>query len=112
MFKPWNEEERRAHIRTKNNAYQKRKEDHISLTEKRVKDQERQKKIEQKDKLEAGEWVSTGKAKTKKKIEKTVITVNAKNGFSALDSDEEEEKKEEIPYVRKKINWAEDSDDE
>ena len=111
MFKSWTEEERRAHIRTKNNSYQKKKEDRISLTEKRVKEQERQKKIEQKDKLEAGEWVSTGKAKIKKKIENAIITVNAKNGFSALDSEEEEEKKEEMPYVRKKINWA-DSDDE
>ena len=70
MSKPWTEEERRAHIRTKNNSYQKKKEERISLTEKRVKEQERQKKIEQKDKLEAGEWVSTGKVKIKKKNRK------------------------------------------
>jgi hypothetical protein len=116
VFKKWTEEERRAHVRAKNHAYQARKEGHTTLTEKRVKEQERQKKLELKARAEAGEWVSTGKAKPKVEKVKSEVTVKPKNGFSALESDEEKEEKEEKTtpneYVRKKFNWADDSDDE
>jgi len=114
-FKKWTEEERRAHARARNHAYQAKKEEWTTLTEKRVKEQERQKKLDLKARAAAGEWVSTGKAKPKIEKEKVEI-VSAKNGFAALESDEEKEEKEEKStpneYVRKKFNWADDSDDE
>ena len=117
VFKKWTEEERRAHARTRNHAYQAKKETWTTLTEKRVKEQEKQKKIELKTRAEAGEWVTTGKAK---RIETPEMrgkqeTVVKKNGFAALESDEEEKKEEKSKpneYVRKKFNWADDSDDE
>ena len=118
VFKKWTEEERRAHVRDKNIAYQARKMGRTTLTEMRVKEQERQKKLELKARVEAGEWVTTGKPKqqvekqeSKEKQEKIV----KKNVFSALESDEEESPKEEkapTEYVRKRFNWADDSDDE
>lgn len=117
VFKKWTEEERRAHVRAKNIDYQARKMGRTTLTEMRVKEQERQKKLELKARVEAGEWVTTGKSKPKvekqepkEKNEKIV----KKNGFSALESDEEESPKEKAPteYVRKRFNWADDSDDE
>lgn len=107
QFKKYTEEERRAHIRTKNAAYQAKKESRLTETEKRVKEQEKKKKMETKEKLEAGEWVSTGRAKPKKP-EVAIVPIKVKNGFSALESDEECEPK---IFVKKKINWA-DSDDE
>ena len=116
VFKKWTEEERRAHVRAKNNAYQARKEERTTLTEKRVKEQERQKKLELKARAEAGEWVSTGKAKPKVENQEKQEKIVKKNVFSALESDEEESPKEEKTtpneYVRKKFNWADDSDDE
>ena len=120
VFKKWTEEERRAHVRAKNLAYQAKKEERTTLTEKRVKEQEKQKKLELKARAEAGEWVSTGKAKPhvekqekQEKQEKEKIV--KKNGFAALESDEEKEEKEKPApneYVRKRFNWADDSDDE
>ena len=112
VFKKWTEEERRAHARARNQKYLAKKEEWTTLTEKRVKEQEKQKKADLKARVEAGEWVSTGKSKPIEKV-KTEVTVKTKNGFAALESDEE---KEEISkpneYVRKKFNWADDSDDE
>jgi len=114
VFKKWTEEERRAHARARNAAYQAKRADNITLTEKRVKDQERQKKLEAKQKLEAGEWVSTGSQKKEIRVEKPSLEkIVKKNGFSALESDEEEPvEKKSTPneYVRKKFNWADDSD--
>ncbi len=120
VFKKWTEEERRAHARTRNNAHKAKKEEWTTLTEKRVKEQERQKKLELKARAEAGEWVSTGKAPKMEilrptAVGKTDIEKIKKNGFAALESDEEKEEKEKpMPneYVRKKFNWADDSDDE
>ena len=114
VFKKWTEEERRAHARARNNAYKAKKEEWTTLTEKRVKEQERQKKLELKARAEAGEWVTTGKAKPKVEKPKVEVTVKAKNGFAALESDEEKEEVKTTPneYVRKKFNWADDSDDE
>jgi hypothetical protein len=113
VFKKWTEEERRAHARARNNAYKAKKEEWTTLTEKRVKDQEKQKKLELKARAEAGEWVTTGKAKPR--VEKPEIKekIVKKNGFAALESDEEKEvKTTPSEYVRKKFNWADDSDDE
>ena len=116
VFKKWTEEERRAHARARNHTYQAKKEEWPTLTEKRIKEQERQKKLELKAKAEAGEWVTTGKAKPQVEKVKPEVTVKVKNGFAALESDEEKEEKEvkSTPneYVRKKFNWADDSDDE
>ena len=116
VFKKWTEEERRAHARARNQKYLAKKEEWTTLTEKRVKEQERQKKLELKARVEAGEWVSTGKAKPQVEKVKTEVTVKPKNLFAALDSDEEKEEKEvkttPNEYVRKKFNWADDSDDE
>jgi hypothetical protein len=111
VFKKWTEEERRAHARARNQAYKAKKEEWTTLTEKRVKDQEKQKKLDLKARAEAGEWVTT-KAKPKVEKPKVEVTVKAKNGFAALESDEEkEEKTTPNAYVRQKFNWA-DSDDE
>ena len=113
VFKKWTEEERRAHARNRNNAYKAKKEEWTTLTEKRVKEQEKQKKLELKARAEAGEWVTSGKAKPQVEKGKVEITVKTKNGFAALESDEEiEEKSKPNEYVRKKFNWADDSDDE
>lgn len=118
VFKKWTEEERRAHARARNQKYLAKKDEWTTLTEKRVKDQEKQKKLDLKARVEAGEWVSTGKAQ---KIEilrptagKTDVEKAKKNGFAALESDEESPKEKSKPneYVRKKFNWADDSDDE
>lgn len=112
VFKKWTEEERRAHVRNKNRAYQAKKEERTTLTEKRVKEQEKQKKLDIKERANAGEWVSTGKAKTIEKGKQGQEKIVKKNAFSALESDEEKEEPKPVDYVRKKINWADDSDDE
>jgi len=114
VFKKWTEEERRAHARARNNAYKAKKEEWTTLTEKRVKEQERQKKLELKARAEAGEWVTTGKAKPQVEKVKEQEKIVKKNGFAALESDEEKEEVKKTPneYVRKKFNWADDSDDE
>lgn len=114
VFKKWTEEERRAHARARNQAYKAKKEEWTTLTEKRVKEQEKQKKLERKALAEAGEWVTTGKTKIHVENPKPVETVVKKNGFAALESDEEKEEVKTTPneYVRKKFNWADDSDDE
>jgi hypothetical protein len=117
VFKKWTEEERRAHARARNHKFQSKKEEWTTLTEKRVKEQERHKKLELKAREAAGEWVSTGKAKPKIETPTPLEKIVKKNGFAALESDEEKEEKEKEKstpneYVRKKFNWADDSDDE
>jgi len=117
-FVRWTEEERRAHRRTQNAAYQARKVDHLSDRQKQVKEEERKKRQATKQAMEQGAWVTTG-TKIEKKVEKEMVKVATKNGFAALDSDTEEdepkvEKNEKIdaPWGKQKIDWAADSDDE
>jgi len=109
VSKKWTEEERRAHVRAKNLAFLAKKEERITLTEKRVKEQEKQKKLEMKQKIDACEWVPTGKAKPKPKAT-PVAKVVTNNAFSALESDEEV-LDTPLTFEKKKFNWA-DSDDE
>ena len=119
-FVRWTEEERRAHRRTQNAAYQARKADRLTDRQKQVKEEERKKRQEMKQAIEQGAWVTTGeKVKVEKIEKKETVKVKAKNGFAALDSDTEEDeapvkaKETEAPiWGKQKINWAEDSDDE
>jgi hypothetical protein len=112
VFKQWTEEERRAHVRAKNLAFLAKKEVRITLTKKRIKEQEKQKKLEMKQKIDACEWVPTGKAKPKPKATPVAVKVVTKNAFSALESDEEVCLDDTPPtFEKKKFNWA-DSDDE
>jgi hypothetical protein len=119
-FVRWTEEERRAHRRLQNAAYQARKADRLTDRQKQVKEEERKKRLETKQAIEQGAWVTTGAKVKVEKVEKKE-TVKAKNGFAALDSDTEEaldsdteevEAKDETSgWGKQKINWA-DSDDE
>ena len=120
-FVRWTEEERRAHRRSQNAAYQARKTERLTDRQKQVKEEERKKRLETKQAIEQGAWVTTG-AKVKVEKEKETDKVKAKNGFAALDSDTEEEaldsdteeveaKDETSGWGKQKINWA-DSDDE
>ena len=117
-FVRWTEEERRAHRRSQNAAFQARKADRLTDRQKQVKEEERKKRQETKQAIEQGAWVTTGaKVKVEKVEKKETVKVKAKNGFAALDSDTEDEApveaKEEAPiWGKQKINWAEDSDDE
>jgi len=111
-FTRWTEEERRAHRRKQNAAYQARKVEHLTPREKQVKEEERRKRQVTKQAMEQGEWVSaTVTVKVEEK--KMTKTETAKNGFAALESDEEEvnEVKEQA-WGKQKIDWAADSDDE
>lgn len=117
-FTRWTEEERRAHRRKQNAAYQARKVEHLTPRQKQIKEEEHRKRQETKQAMEQGEWVATATVATVKvsiKVEKKVV---AKNGFAALESDEEPEtdKKEkevkETAWGKQKIDWAADSDDE
>ncbi len=116
-FTRWTEEERRAHRRAQNAAYQARKVERLSDRQKQVKEEERKKRQEAKVAIEQGAWVTTGaKVEKVKKVEKKV-TVKAKNGFAALDSDTEDDEpvakvEAQVVWGKQKINWAEDSDDE
>jgi hypothetical protein len=108
-FTRWTEEERRAHRRKQNAAYQARKVEHLTPREKQIKEEERRKRQATKQAMEQGEWVTatvTVKVEEKKKAK----TEKAKNGFAALESDEEEVK--EPVWGKQKIDWAADSDDE
>jgi hypothetical protein len=112
-FVRWTEEERRAHRRSQNAAYQARKTEHLTDRQKQVKEEERKKRLETKQAIEQGAWVTTG-AKVKVEKEKETVKVKAKNGFAALDSDTEDEatvEEKEPVWGKQKINWA-DSDDE
>jgi preprotein translocase subunit YajC len=113
-FTKWTEEERRAHRRTQNAAYQARKVEYLTPRQKQIKEEERKKRQETKQAMEQGEWVATMTGvKTSIKVEKKEKVV-AKNGFAALDSDSEEEivqAKEQV-WGKQKIDWAADSDDE
>ena len=120
-FIKWTEEERRAHRRTQNAAYQARKADYLTPRQKQIKEEERKKRQETKQAMEQGEWVATATVKTTIKVEKKEKKekkekVVAKNGFAALDSDSEEEKElqevKEAVWGKQKIDWAADSDDE
>jgi hypothetical protein len=114
-FVRWTEEERRAHRRSQNAAFQARKVDRLTDRQKQVKEEERKKRQETKQAIEQGAWVTTGAKVKVEKVEKKE-TVKAKNGFAALDSDTEEEveakvEEKEVVWGKQKINWA-DSDDE
>ena len=112
-FVRWTEEERRAHRRSQNAAYQARKTERLTDRQKQVKEEERKKRLETKQAIEQGAWVTTG-AKVKVEKEKETVKVKAKNGFAALDSDTEDEapvEEKEPVWGKQKINWA-DSDDE
>ncbi len=106
-FTKWTEEERRAHRRKQNATYQAGKAEYLSPREKQVKEEERRKRQATKQAMEQGEWVSTVTVKVEIKMEEKMK--KAKNGFAALESDEEEVK--EVVWGKQKINWA-DSDDE
>lgn len=122
-FVRWTEEERRAHRRMQNAAFQARKTDRLTDRQKQVKEEERKKRQETKQAIEQGAWVTTGeKVKVEKVEKKETVKVKAKNGFAALDSDTEDEAsveakeapveaKEAPIWGKQKINWA-DSDDE
>ena len=107
-FTRWTEEERRAHRRKQNAAYQARKVEHLTPREKQIKEEERRKRQVTKQAMEQGEWISATVTVKVEKEEKKATKV-AKNGFAALESDEEKETKE--TWGKTKINWA-DSDDE
>ena len=107
-FTRWTEEERRAHRRKQNAAYQARKVEHLTPREKQVKEEERRKRQATKQAMEKGEWVSaTVTVKVEVKVEEK--KAKAKNGFAALESDEEVK---EQAWGKQKIDWAADSDDE
>jgi hypothetical protein len=108
-FTRWTEEERRAHRRKQNAAYQARKVEHLTPREKQVKEEERRKRQVTKQAMEQGEWISATVTKVEKEEKKA--TKVAKNGFAALESDEEEVKETKETWGKQKINWA-DSDDE
>ena len=109
-FKPWTEEERRAHRRTQNAAYQARKAERLTERQKQIKEEERKKRQETKQAIEAGAWFTTGVKEKKEKKEKEVI--KTKNGFAALDTDEETETEPETEpepvWGKQKMNWADD----
>ena len=115
-FTRWTEEERRANRRKQNAAYQARKVENLTPRQKQIKEEERRKRQVTKQAMEQGEWVATATVKTTIKDEKKEKVV-AKNGFAALESDEEdvvevvEEVKEPV-WGKQKIDWAADSDDE
>ena len=109
-FTRWTEEERRAHRRKQNAAYQARKVEHLTPREKQIKEEERRKRQATKQAMEQGEWVSATVTIKVEKEEKKATKV-AKNGFAALESDEEETKETKETWGKQKINWA-DSDDE
>jgi hypothetical protein len=111
-FTRWTEEERRAHRRKQNAAYQARKVEHLTPREKQIKEEERRKRQATKQAMEKGEWVSaTVTVKVEVKVEEK--KAKAKNGFAALESDEEEVKEVKEPvWGKQKIDWAADSDDE
>ena len=115
-FTRWTEEERRAHRRKQNAAYQARKVEHLTPREKQIKEEERRKRQATKQAMEQGEWVTatvTVKVEEKKKAKtEKAKTEKAKNGFAALESDEEEVKVKEQAWGKQKIDWAADSDDE
>jgi len=121
-FTRWTEEERRAHRRKQNAAYQARKAENLTPREKQIKEQQRQERQATKQAMEQGAWVTTATVKVSKEVKETI---KVKNGFAALESDEEEiawvpntmdmklpENPETSPWRNvTKINWA-DSDDE
>jgi len=115
-FTRWTEEERRAHRRKQNAAYQARKAEHLTDRQKQIKEQQRKERQATKQAMEKGEWVAT--IKVEKKEQKPNEThVATKNGFAALDSDSEEDVKEvktfkDTVWGKQKIDWAADSDDE
>ena len=116
-FVRWTEEERRAHRRTQNAAFQARKTERLTDRQKQVKEEERKKRLETKQAIEQGAWVTTGAKVKVEKEKKETVKVKAKNGFATLDSDTEDdmpeapvEEKEPV-WGKQKINWA-DSDDE
>ena len=110
-FTRWTEEERRAHRRKQNATYQARKVENLTPREKQVKEEERRKRQATKQAMEQGEWISATVTIKVEKEEKKATKV-AKNGFAALESDEEKEVQEtKETWGKQKINWA-DSDDE
>ena len=112
-FTRWTEEERRAHRRVQNAAYQARQVEYLTPRQKQIKEEERKKRQETKQAMEQGEWVATVKTTIKVEKKEKKEKVVAKNGFAALDSDSAEEVKvKEAVWGKQKIDWAADSDDE
>ena len=108
-FTKWTEEERRAHRRKQNATYQARKVEYLTPREKQVKEEERRKRQATKQAMEQGEWVTS---KVEKKEQKVKTKVETKNGFAALDSDEEiKETVKEVVWGKQKIDWAAESDE-
>ena len=110
-FTKWTEEERRAHRRKQNATYQARKAENLTPRQKQIKEEERRKRQETKQAMEQGAWVA---ATVTIKVEEKKMTkaTKAKNGFAALESDEEDKEPEQVKaWGKQKINWA-DSDDE
>jgi hypothetical protein len=119
-FTRWTEEERRAHRRAQNAKYQARKVEYLTDRQKQIKEEERKKRQETKQAMEQGAWVTVTVKVEKKEKEKEKEKKVVKNGFAALESDEEEEiklvtKKLDTPdtiWRKTKIDWAAESDDE
>ena len=114
-FTKWTEEERRAHRRKQNATYQARKVEYLSDREKQVKEEQRRKRQATKQAMEKGEWVAATVTIKVEKEEKE--KVKTKNGFAALDSEEDKEtvndkEIKEPVWGKQKIDWAADSDDE
>ena len=79
-FVRWTEEERRAHRRMQNAAFQARKADRLTDRQKQVKEEERKKRQETKQAMEQGAWVTASvtvkvekKEKKEPKTKKNII---------------------------------------
>jgi len=113
-FTRWTEEERRAQYA----KYQARKVEYLTDRQKHIKEEDRKKRQETKQAIEQGAWVTSSVTVKVEKKEKEKVKMVAKNGFAALESDEEEEKvtkKLDTPdtiWRKTKIDWTADSDDE
>jgi len=122
-FTRWTEEERRAHRRKQNAAYQARKAEHLTDRQKQIKEQQRKERQATKQAMEQGEWVTTRVEKVEK-VTPVKVTIKTMNGFAALMEEEVQlirvsntmdmklpENPETSPWRKTTINWA-DSDDE
>jgi hypothetical protein len=64
--------------------------ENLTPRQKQIKEEERKKRQETKQAMEQGEWVTTVKV-VEKREKKEETKIKAKNGFAALESDEEKE---------------------
>ena len=101
------EEKRRESIRFKTNEFKARKEKRTPEWRKRDAEHEFNKKMENKDKFEHGEWITEKGVKPIVKQLMEVKTCKNVNAFACLDDSSSEEE-----YVLpKKICWAEEMED-